>query len=562
MSVFIEISILLALTTIVTIFVKKLKQPLVVGYILSGIVAGPYIFNVLHSQHELELFSKVGIVLLLFIVGLHLNPKVIKEVGNVSLITGIGQVLFTSLIGFLLSLLLGLDTTAALYVAIALTFSSTIIILKLLADKKDLQKLYAKIAVGFLLVQDIVATLVLISVTVFTQENGLSITQTIAVTLFKGTFILTALLLTNHFLIPKITKSIAKSQELLFLFSLAWGTGLASAFAFSGFSIEIGALVAGVMLSTTPYADEIASRMKPLRDFFIVIFFILLGSQLIITDIHSLLIPAIVLSLFVLLGNPVIVIVIMNLLGYNRKTGFMAGLTVAQISEFSLILASLGFRVGHLSQEVMSLITLVGLITIAGSTYLIIYSEKIFPHAKKLLQILELVKKKQNQKGSIEENYNAVIFGYDRVGHNFVSVLQAQNESFIVVDFNPDSIQRLAQQNIAYSYGDASDLEFLAELPLKKPKLAISTIPDYTTNKLILKGLLEKNKAVQFIPIAHTTHEAKKLYELGAAYVVIPHHLGAEFAANMIKRLQKEPDLYTQEREKHLAKLTKKYSLE
>lgn len=555
MSVFIEISILLCITTLITIGVKLIKQPLVVGYILSGIVVGPHVLNVLHSTDELELFSKTGIVFLLFIVGLHLNPQVIKEVGSVSLITGIGQVVFTALIGFLLTLALGIQTIAAAYISIALTFSSTIIILKLLADKKDLQKLYAKIAIGFLLVQDIVATILLIGITVFSQSSTLSFTQTIFLTIFKGTAVLTLLLFINSFIIKRITHYLAQSQELLFLFSLAWGTGLATVFSFVGFSIEIGALIAGVILSTTAYADEIASRMKPLRDFFIVIFFILLGSQLVLTNMQTLLLPAIVLSIFVLVGNPIIVVLIMNLLGYSRKTGFMAGLTVAQISEFSLILASLGLRVGHLSQDVLSLITLIGLVTIAGSTYLILYSERIFPYLGRVLQILELVKRRKNQKGVIEVDYSAVIFGFDRVGDNFVHVLQSQRESFIVVDFNPESIKKLEAKDIPCAYGDASDLEFLEELPLKKPKIAVSTIPDFNTNKLILTHLFTRNKHVQFIPIAHSVHEAKMLYELGAAYVVMPHHLGAEYAARMISKLKLEPELYKNEREKHLVKI-------
>jgi Kef-type K+ transport system membrane component KefB len=559
MTVFIEISLLLAITTVVSIFIKKLKQPLVVGYILAGIITGPYILNVLNSEHELELFSKVGIVFLLFIVGLHLNPKVVKEVGSVSLITGLGQVFFTATIGFLISLLMGIPTTSALYIAIALTFSSTIIILKLLADKRDLQKLYAKIAIGFLLVQDIVATFILIGVTVFAQQGTQSIITTISYTLLKGVGIFVIILLANKYLIPKIAKFAAQSQELLFLFSLSWAIGLASVFAISGFSIEIGALIAGVMLASTPYADEISSRMKPLRDFFITIFFILLGSQLIISDISSLLFPALILSMFVLIGNPIIVMIIMNKLGYNKKTGFMAGLTVAQISEFSLILASVGLRIGHIPQEIMSLITLVGLITIAGSTYLIIYAEKIFPHMKNILHLLDIFKRSKSKKSSEEVDYSAVIFGYDRVGQNFVSVLKQQEQSFVVVDFNPDSIEKLLNKNVSHIYGDASDLEFLEELPLKNPKMAISTIPDCATNKLILKHLLTRNKDIQFIPIAHSTKDAQELYLAGSAYVVIPHHLGAEFAASMIRRLKNEPALYKQAKDKHLKKLSKMY---
>lgn len=555
MNIFIELSILLLVTTVVTLGVKLLKQPLVVGYILAGIVTGPYFLNVLHSTHELELFSKVGIVFLLFIVGLHLNPKVIKEVGSISLVTGVGQVVFTSLIGFLLAILLGIDRLAALYVAIALTFSSTIIILKLLADKKDLQKLYAKIAIGFLLVQDVIATFVLIGVTVFTNGGEAGLLNTLAWTLLKGLGLFVGLYLFTSLVLQKLTNYIAHSQELLFLFSLAWGTGLASLFLLLGFSIEIGALVAGVTMSLTPYADEMSSRLKPLRDFFIIIFFILLGSQMVIANLASIILPALLLSLFVLVGNPVIVILLMNLAGYSRRTGFLAGLTVAQISEFSLILASLGMRVGHLSQEVLSLVTLVGLITIAGSTYLILYADSIYPRIANILKKLELLKTRKTEKGAVGEDYSSVIFGFDRVGDIFADALTKAEQSYLVVDYNPASIQRVEELQLPFRYGDASDVEFLEELPVAKPQLVVSTIPDFVTNKLIIRTMLEKNPKVLVVPIAHTITEAKELYDLGAAFVMIPHLLGAEYAARMIKRLGLDKNAYFEEKQKHLAKL-------
>jgi len=555
MTIFIEMSILLGITTLITVAVKALKQPLVVGYILAGIIAGPYVLNVLHSTHELELFSKVGIVFLLFIVGIHLNPKVIKEVGSISLITGLGQVFFTSVIGFGLSVSLGIDHLAALYVAIALTFSSTIIILKLLADKNDLQKLYAKIAIGFLLVQDIIATFVLMGITVFTTGGNSNVLLTLSLTLLKGAALLCGIYLFNALVLQRLIRYLAHSQELLFLFSLAWGTGLASLFLVLGFSIEIGALVAGVTMSMTPYADEMSARLKPLRDFFIIIFFILLGSQMVLSNITAILFPAFVLSLFVLVGNPIIVIILMNLAGYNRRTGFLAGLTVAQISEFSLILASLGLRVGHLSQEVLSLVTLVGLITIAGSTYLILYADSIYPRLSQLLQRLELVKKRKNEKGSVGDDYSSVIFGFDRVGHTFVDALIEANQSFLVVDYNPSSILRLEKLNLPFRYGDASDVEFLGELPLSKPQLAISTVPDLITNKLITRAILVKNPDALVILIAHSAAEAQELYATGAAYVVIPHHLGAEFAAKMIRKFGLDKEAYQEQKLKHLQKL-------
>lgn len=554
MNIFAEVSVLLALTVVVTMVVRLLKQPLVVGYILSGIIAGPYVLDLLHSKDELELFSKVGIVLLLFIVGLHLNPKVVKEVGAVSLVTGLGQVGFTAVIGFFLALALGIDRLAALYVSIALTFSSTIIILKLLADKKDLQKLYAKIAIGFLLVQDIVATFILIGITVVAGAGSDSLWFTLLSTVAKGLLAGVVLMGMSSLVIPRLTRYLAHSQELLFLFSLAWGMGLASLFATLGFSIEIGALVAGVTLSMTPFAEEMASRLKPLRDFFIVLFFLLLGSHMMLDSLGAVIIPAVILSIFVLVGNPIIVIVLMNWLGFNRKTGFMAGLTVAQISEFSLILASLGLRVGHLSQEVLSLVTLVGLITIAGSTYLILYSEKIYPVSLRLLQWLELFKKHKKAAGSVGENYQSVIFGYDRVGHHFARVLQKLGKEYLIVDYNPSSVERLQKEGHPFRYGDASDVEFLGELPLSKPELIISTIPDLATNLLITQEMLRRNSKAVVIPLTHTLAEAETLYQAGASYVLLPHYLGAEYGAEMIEKNQLDLEAYARARakQKHL----------
>lgn len=558
LSVFIELSSLLALTTLVTLIIKKLKQPLVVGYIISGIVAGPYFLNLLKAEDELELFAKVGIVFLLFIVGLYLSPKVIQEVGKVSLLMGLGQVFFTSLIGFLISLALGIDKLAALYVAIALTFSSTIIILKLITDKKDMQKLYAKIAVGLLLVQDVLAAIIMIFITMSSTGGEQGLLVTLAYTLTKAGLILLFLFLTSKFILPKLVGYTAQSAELLFLAALAWGMGLASLFAYLGFSIEIGALIAGVTLSVTPYSIEIASRLKPLRDFFIIIFFILLGSQLQVDNLANLIIPTLVLSIFVLIGNPIIVIILMNYLRFNRKTSYMAGMTVAQISEFSLILGALGLRVGHLNADILSLITMVGLITIAGSTYMILYSEKLYPKLTKFLVFLELLKRKTTDPGSVGENFDSVIFGFDRVGHLFAGALKKLELSFLVVDFNPQSRERVDLLGLDSRFGDAADIEFLSELPLQKPKVIISTIPDNATNVLITSHFRERNSKAIIIPIAQTRAEALELYRSGATYVLMPHYIGAEYIAKLINTNGTRSDQYHSLRTKHQKSLIKK----
>jgi len=490
MDIYIELSLIVVLATVIALVMKLFKQPLIVGYIATGILVGPYALNILHSKDEIELFSKIGVSILLFIVGLSLNPDVVKEVGKTSLITGLGQVVFTSFFGYLIMVGLGYNTVTSIYAALALTFSSTIIILKLLTDRGDTGKLYGKVAIGFLLVQDLVATVILLVVTVlgsagtgFVGEAG----EKLLLLAANGIIVTLILYYISKYVLPRVSNYIAGNQEVLFIFSLAWGLGLSSLFHTIGFSIEIGALVAGVMLAVSPFSYEIGSRMKPLRDFFIILFFILLGAQMVLSEFGSLLGPALLLSVFVLVGNPIIVYILMNLLGYRSKTSFMAGLTVAQISEFSLILISLGLSLGHLNSSVASLITLVGIITITGSTYLVIYADSIYNILKKPLLLLNLRKKPKPEHYAEHQNAEVVIFGYDRVGHDFVQSTRKITDSYVVVDFNPVAIKILRHSDIPFKYGDAEDVEFLQEIGFHDARLVVSSIPDFKTNLLIVE---------------------------------------------------------------------------
>ncbi|MDP1707153.1 MAG: cation:proton antiporter [bacterium] len=566
MNLFVELSLIVVLATIVSLVMKLLRQPLVVGYIATGVLVGPYALNILQAHEEIEFFSKIGVAILLFIVGLMLNPDVMREVGKTSIVTGVGQVLFTSIIGFFIIRSLGFDSLVSLYVAIALTFSSTIIILKLLSDRGDTQKLYGKISIGFLLVQDIIAVILLLVITVLgaatlTDISSFSgaVASEIVILLSKGVGATILLYLTARYVLPGVSKFVAGYQEVLFIFSLAWGLGISSLFYMLGFSIEIGALAAGVTLAASPFAYEIASRLKPLRDFFIMLFFILLGSELILGGISIILAPAIVLSAFVLIGNPLIVLVLMNLLGYRTRTSFMAGLTVAQISEFSLILIALGYSFGHLSQEVVSLVTLVGIITIAASTYLILYADKIYLWIKSFLSLIEI--KKPTIKESSEEeggNTDIIIFGYDRVGYDFVKTANEIGVKYLVVDFNPKSIARLTANNIPSRYGDAEDVEFLQEIGLSKARLVISTIPDLKTNLLLVDYYRLHNLTGIIITISHSVEDTKELYDAGTSYVVMPHQLGANFAASLIHTHRFNSKAFEEEKAKHIKSISER----
>ncbi len=558
MPLFYELSVIFLITIVVCSFVKLLKQPLTVGYILTGVLVGPYVLNVLNHSDVIELFSKLGITALLFIVGLSLSPKVIKDIGITSTIAGIGQVIITTFIGYFIALSFGFKPVEAIYISIALTFSSTIIILKLLSDKGDVHKLYGRIAVGLLLIQDLIASILLVALSSLTNVSGIKAAAfVVIITLFKGFIILFFLFVISNYLLPKLSGFFAQSQELLFVFSLSWGMGIASLYHALGLSVEIGALAAGVTLAVTSYSHEISSRLKPLRDFFIIMFFILLGSQMVLNNWQNYLLPIIGFSIFVLIGDSLIVFLLLNLMGYTKRTSFLTGLTMAQISEFSLILIALGVQLGHLNKDVLSVVVIVGVITIAVSTYLIMFSERIYKFFSRYLVMLEIRKNKRDKVTSIAL-YDAILFGYHRVGSDFVSVFKEHNIKFLVVEHNPEAISILKDLGFPCEYGDADDVEFLEELPLSTCNLFVSTMPDFSTNLLLVEQIRRFNKEAIVMIVSDNIENTNELYLAGATYVIMPHYIGANMAAEMIGRFRFDHAKYSKEKEKHIKYLAEK----
>ncbi len=550
-NIFGEISLVIVFATLVSLVMRKLRQPLIIGHILSGILLGPAVFGLLKSAETVELMGNFGIALLLFLVGLGLNPRVIKEVGKVSLLTGVGQVLFTVAAGLGVAKLFGYDFVPALYIAVALTFSSTIIILKLLTDKKEHTKLYGKISIGFLLVQDLIATIALVVASA--SAGGDLSPAKLFLLLVKGFLLLVAVFVFTHLVIRPMSLFLAKSQELLFLFSIAWGFSIASVYYELGFSLEVGALIAGIALSTMQYAQEVASRLRPLRDFFIVVFFISLGAKLNLSDLGGIIGQTIGFSTLVLVGNPLIVMAIMGALGFTKKTGFKAGLAVAQISEFSLIFILLGFKNGQISEQVVSLVTIVGITTIALSSYMITYADELYHFFERYLQPFE--RKKVNIEHDSRGGYEAMLFGYRRGGSEFVKTFERLSKRYVVVDYDPEAIEELEHKNIPYLYGDMTDPELLDELDLTKTKLIVSHVSDFNTNRLVVEYAQQVSPSTVVICHADNAHEATELYGLGASYVTLPHYIGSEKISSFIRKNGFKKSEYNKFREKHLQQL-------
>ena len=555
-AIFIHLAIILFIAFVVSYIIRALRQPLIIGYIIAGILTAFIVefgaINLGASSEIISIFSNFGIAFLLFIVGLHLNPKVIKEIGGASLLVGLGQIILTFAIAFLIAFkLLGYNSITSCYIGIALTFSSTIIIMKLLSDKRQLNSLYGKISIGILIIQDLVAIAVLMFIS--SLSNGTSFNSFAVKSLLGGGGLILILFLSGFFILPKLMKSIAKSQELLFLFSICWCFVVSALFTLLGFSMEIGALIAGVILSISPYSIEITSKIRPLRDFFLIIFFIILGLNIHIQNINTIFVNAIILSIVILIFKPLILMSLMAITGYTKRTNFLVGTTLAQISEFSLIVCSLGVAIGHITSDVLHTLILTLVITIMLSTYFIMYSKEIY---KKLTGFASFFEKKNiKRERKISKNYNVILFGYNRIGFGILNTLKRIKKHYLVVDYNPDTIAALTKLRVPCLYGDTDDIELLEALPLEKIEMATSTIPDFETNALLIETIKAVNPKAIIIVRAHKLEEAIELYQKGANYVLTPHFLGGEYISKMIRELRTKETGYNQEKKKHIKML-------
>ena len=548
-NIFNELSYIIAVGAIIALIMRLIKQPLIIGHIITGIIVGPSLLGLTKSEDILETFSSIGVTLLLFIIGLGLSLRVIREVGKIAAIVGATTIALTTLLGYTVGLLINLNKTEALSIGIAISFSSTIIVLKLLSDKREQSRLHGKIITGILIVEDLVAAIALMALAA--RGNGASFDpETLGSLAIKGILLSVPLLLFGSYVLPKFHKLFAGSQEFLFLFAISWGLGVATLFGEAGFSLEIGALIAGISLASLPYTQEISSRLLPLRDFFIVVFFIALGSHLSFQNIADYMPIILIIFCCVVFVKPLIILITMGLLGYTKQVSFKVANALSQISEFSLIFLALGYKEGIISNNIITIITITTLMTIAFSTYTITYSDQLYKFLEKHFELFE--RKHPVKEHEQRTSYELVLFGYQKGGREFINVFKSMGNKFIVIDYDPEVIEVLDRRGIDYLYGDATDLELLKEAGIEKSKLIVSTITDHQANIFLIKHLEKINPGAVVLCHAGSVAEAGELYEIGASYVMMPHYIGSEKIGGFIRRSGLKKSEFRKYRDKHL----------
>ncbi|KAA9005751.1 cation:proton antiporter [Histidinibacterium aquaticum] len=542
---FYEIAALLVLAAGLGFVGLLLRQPLIVSFIAVGILAGPSALDIARSDEQIELLAELGIAVLLFLVGLKLDFKLVRTLGPVALTTGLGQVLFTTVFGFLIALGLGLAPLTAFYVAVALTFSSTIIIVKLLSDKREVDSLHGRIALGFLIVQDVVVVLAMIVLSALGVGAGTDDAALGAIlqVLFYGAVTLAAVALFVRFVADPLVERLARAPELLVSFAIGWAALLAAVGHYLGFGKELGGLLAGISLASTAFREAIAARLTSLRDFLLLFFFIALGASLDLSVLGASIVPALVLSVFVLVGNPLIVLAIMGAMGYRKRTAFLAGLTVAQISEFSLIFMAMGVSVGHVSEEALGLVTLVGLVTIAASTYMITFSHQLYDRLEPLLGVFERrrVSNAPDDMSLSGAAPDVVLFGLGRYGLGIALELRAAGQKVLGVDFNPEALRQARKLGFDTVFGDANDPEFVLHLPLSTTRWVVSAVPEHDTGlthtdprRGLIGAVRDAGYQAGIAVTAQREAAAPALKDAGADIVLTPYSDAASAAARMI----------------------------
>ncbi len=541
-NLFFEITLILSLSAILSILFRAIKQPPILAYILAGIIIGPFGRFQLENLELLRVFGEFGIALLLFMIGLELRIKDFKNVGMASLVSGFLQIAITFGLVFLISGFLGFSQLESFYLGSAFTLSSTVIVLKLLSERRELNSLHGKIALGILLLQDLFAILVLIVLSGFggnIQYSDLWLIFLKSVLLFGLVFVL------SKSILPKITDFIAPSSETLFLFSVAFALMMVGLVTSIGFSVEVGGFLAGLALANSSENFEIQARTRALRDFFITIFFVVLGMSTTFGNFPSIFLYSILFTLFVLILKPLIVFFILDVMGFRGRTSFATGISLAQISEFSLIIIFLGSKLNQVSPNIVSLVTLVGVLTFAFSIYVIGAVDKLYKSFEKQIRFFE----RKNIKGLsgeiLKTQDHVVLIGANRTGKSILDALRDKKIEVVVVDLDPSVVKTLKKDGVKSIFGDIGDSDIQDRVMLDNAKLVISTIPDFEENIFLTRFIKNKNKKAKIIVTALEEGEARKLYETGADYVILPHLAGGRQIANLLSEnsLEKIKDL-------------------
>ena len=538
-----DIGIVVVVATIIGLITHKLKQPIILGYLIAGVIVGPQIGPPLVIEPEnIEIISEIGLILLLFIIGLELDLSSLITSGKRLAVVGIGQFVICVLLGLAVFSFSGVNSGQGgldvLYVALLCALSSTAIVIKSLNDKFELDTLHGKLSVGILIIQDLWAIVILALQPNF---NNFQV-SIIGLAILKSVLLVGAGFLVSKYILKNIFESISKSPEMVVSVSIGWAALVAGAAGVIGLSKEMGDLIAGVSISTFPYSIHVTAKTLPLRDFFLTLFFVSLGMEIIAPE-STVILASLGLTVFIIISRMVSILPLALKTGASLRTAFISSLNLAQLSEFSLVVASIGLGLGHIQELTFAILIYTMVFTSIISSYLIKYNYQIYHQVEHLLERFRLPGRGAVHSEAGEHSaYPIVILGYHRGAQSLVETLSEQHphllDTILEMDFNVEALRELQSRQVVGIFGDISHLDTLEHAHLREAEVIISTIPD-----VLLKGInnlalvktcrtLAPNATV--IATADLPEQVRELKHAGANEVILPYSMAGEYLANYL----------------------------
>lgn len=548
-TVFIQLALVLSLSCLFGYLVHRLKLPLIVAYLSAGVAltltqtAAQFGLGAQGAEGTIfRVLPDIGIAFVLFLIGMELDLRELRLLGKPILFASLLQSFASAFFGFLIARYLGFGQIEGLLMGAGLAFSSTVVAIKILIEKHDVASLHGRIAIGMLLVEDLVAIIFLmvitLSSTIFVSDLGPSLLP-LGILFVKGAALFLFAFIISRYLLERIFDEVANSVELLFLTAISWCFIFTSIAVWLEFSVVIGAFMAGIALASSPYRLQIQGKVKPLRDFFVTLFFVYLGSQGNLLDVLNVqaALAIIIFTIWALTGKPLVTALVLSLFGFRKHTIFKTALNLSHISEFSLIIMLFGVSYNLVSPTALSVISAVVVLSIILSSIINTFSKTFYGILIPLLNLIEHKEKTHfmETRDKLDLDDHVVIIGAHRVGGPVVKYLKSQDIPFIVMDFNPHLVQEMRENGFKVIYGDVGDPEVLDNLKLESAKLVISTAQDLGDNELLLEELKRRKSKAKVIVRAVDSSHVKLLKKLGADYVILPETVSGDFLVSQLK---------------------------
>lgn len=537
--VFFQVGVVITAASACAIVARILRLPPLIGYIAAGVALGPLTVNQMPDPAIMEGIRHIAFTMLLFLVGIELDwEQARRQLQSAWLLVGV-QLVGSFAVGLSIAVAADMSFIAGCYLSIALSFSSAVVAVKQMAESKDLNSLHGRLSVSILWIQDILAVTVLVFLSGISSRSSLPYVTQSALLIAKVGAAFVIAWFSSRYILPFIIRTVAKSSEVLTLVSLGWCFFLTLTLERFGLPKEMGAFVAGASLATLPYSIEVVAHLRSIRDFFVILLFVGLGGSLVVPTPAYLLLTLILMGI-VLIARPLISYLTLSAHGYRARTAFLASITQGQIGEFSLVITAIAITHGHMGVQLASSISATAIVSIFISTILYTNRGRVYKALTPVLRLAERGRKKRAITDEDDEAHHLqnhiIIFGYHRTGYHILRKVQELGQGALVVDFNPDIIERLRKENIPCVYGDAEDEQILEAANIREAAMVVSTIPHSEETHFLIQSVKHVNPDAKIIVTAHTIDDALQHYKDGAHYVLLPHQLGGEHIGELIDR--------------------------